>query len=416
MSKPSISIYLDTRRAKAGSRFPVKLRVFVNSGRRTQKLYPLGRDLTEEEFARSYLAAKPRGPHRELKLALLAHEQRALEAAAKAVPFTFDKFERELYRDSRAAGDAVWHYRDCIRRQREAGRVNTASSYELSLKSLLAYAASKSRREPRHLPFEQLTADFLHGYERWMLSRGKSLTTVGIYLRPLRAVFNAAIEAGDVARELYPFGRRRYQIPAGRNVKKALNKEELGKLFRQEARIPEQERARDLWFFSYACNGMNMKDIAHLTYASLQGDRLVFSRAKTLGTAKASHRPIVVPLTDFPLQVIARYGNEDRDPNGYIFPFLSKGMDAEAQDRAVKNLTRFVNQHIKNLAQAAGLGREVSTYWARHSFATNAVRGGASLELIQESLGHSDLKTTLSYWAGFEEETKRGIADKLMDF
>jgi len=58
----------------------------------------------------------------------------------------------------------------------------------------------------------------------------------------------------------------------------------------------------------------------------------------------------------------------------------------------------------------------VSTYWARHSFATNAIRNGASMEFVQESLGHGSLSTTQQYFAGFENEAKRDFFQKLMNF
>jgi hypothetical protein len=52
-------------------------------------------------------------------------------------------------------------------------------------------------------------------------ANGLSKSTIGIYLRPLRAIYNEAIEAGFAKGDKsYPFGRRKYQIPSGRNVKK----------------------------------------------------------------------------------------------------------------------------------------------------------------------------------------------------
>ena len=84
--------------------------------------------------------------------------------------------------------------------------------------------------------------------------------------------------------------------------------------------------------------------------------------------------------------------------------------------RTNQNFTRFINQHIKKLAKNAGLTSDISTYWARHSFTSTAIRNGASLELIQESLGHKDMKTTMNYWGGFDDAAKRGISEKLMDF
>ena len=84
--------------------------------------------------------------------------------------------------------------------------------------------------------------------------------------------------------------------------------------------------------------------------------------------------------------------------------------------RRIQNFTKFINQHIKKLAETVGVTTNISTYWARHSFTTNAIRNGASMEFIQDSLGHRDMKTTMNYWGGFEESVKRDISDKIMDF
>jgi len=56
----------------------------------------------------------------------------------------------------------------------------------------------------------------------------------------------------------------------------------------------------------------------------------------------------------------------------------------------------------------------VTTYTARHSFATVLKRSGASYEFISESLGHRDMKTTNAYLANFEETEKRKYAGMLL--
>jgi site-specific recombinase XerD len=86
------------------------------------------------------------------------------------------------------------------------------------------------------------------------------------------------------------------------------------------------------------------------------------------------------------------------------------------QFQKVKNFTRFIDQHIKRLAKAKGITEEISVYWARHSFATTSIRKGASMELVSESLGHGNIRTTQGYFAGFDSETKREFANSLMDF
>jgi hypothetical protein len=72
----------------------------------------------------------------------------------------------------------------------------------------------------------------------------KSLTTVSMYLRALRAVYNKAIEENEIEQEFYPFGKRKYQVPATKNTKKALSKEQLRILFNAKIESPEQEKAK----------------------------------------------------------------------------------------------------------------------------------------------------------------------------
>lgn len=84
--------------------------------------------------------------------------------------------------------------------------------------------------------------------------------------------------------------------------------------------------------------------------------------------------------------------------------------------KKIKNFTRFVNQNLKILAKNNGITDEISSYWARHSFATNLIRSGKSMEIIGEAFGHSDKKTTQNYFAGFDNETKKEISNDLMNF
>lgn len=82
----------------------------------------------------------------------------------------------------------------------------------------------------------------------------------------------------------------------------------------------------------------------------------------------------------------------------------------------MKNFIRYINQHFRNFAKSIGIEEKVSTYWARHTFATNAIRNGASMEFVSEALSHSSINTTRAYFAGFENEEKKEFAKKLMDF
>jgi integrase/recombinase XerD len=361
---------------------------------------------------------KTRKEYRDLKIQLQAIETNAVTIAEGIKPFSFEIFERHLHGKKSDARNVYTYYSNYIAQLKKEGREGTASNYELSFKSLYEFwTGERNDSFDKVISFTIITPDFLSQYEKWMLEKGRGLTTVGIYLRPLRSIFNIALQERDITLDIYPFGKRKYQIPAGRSVKKALSKEDLKTLF--TCNLPNdsfQAKARDFWFFSYQCNGMNIKDILGLRYKDIQGDIIVFTRSKTKNTTKTDSKPIMVPITDFVKQIIEKYGNSASNKNNYIFPIYTDNITELEKLRRTQNFTKFINQHIKKLAEAVGVTTSISTYWARHSFTTNAIRNGASLEFIQESLGHQDMKTTMNYWGGFEESVKRSISEKIMDF
>jgi integrase/recombinase XerD len=91
-------------------------------------------------------------------------------------------------------------------------------------------------------------------------------------------------------------------------------------------------------------------------------------------------------------------------------------MSAKEQMSVSMNFIRFINQHIQKLAKNAGIRGDVTTYWARHSFTTTIMHGGASIEMASGLLGHQSTSTTKSYWAGFEDEAVKEVTKNLMNF
>ncbi|MEB2785553.1 tyrosine-type recombinase/integrase [Algoriphagus persicinus] len=414
-----VNLYLDTRRKKDNGSYPVKIRVYDTSTKKA-RLYTTDFDLSEKDFNRIFFPEngqrfkKEETEIREDLEELKNHYSNKIKALNS---FTFEAFEKSLSITSGELLNAFYHYESYIQELRDYKRISTASSYELSMKALKAYMKDKTGKEPKKLLFQNITVKFLNDFELWMTEKKeKSLTTVGIYLRGLRVIFNSAIESKAIDRDIYPFGSKRYEIPASTNTKKAFDSNELQTLFQAKAETKEQEKAKDFWFFSFVCNGMNMKDILHLKWKNLNNGQIEFVREKTKRTKKANSKPIQVPLTDFAKSFIEKYGITTQNPNGFVFPILSENDNAEKQHLAKLNFIRYVNQHIKKLAKANGLNDNISTYWARHSFATTAVRKKASLEFVSEALGHSDLKTTKNYFAGFEDKTKKEILEDITDF
>lgn len=412
----SISIYLDTRRAKASGKFPVKLRVFTPAPRK-QKLYPTIFEFTEKEFDSIWNTTKPRSEYKDLRKKIQAIEVKANKVADNLTHFTFEQFERQLYRK---AGDGVnvkYQYEQSIQELINRNQIGTASTYNLSQKSIIEFLEKTTNQKYGKLTLFDITPDWLNDYEYYMTeTKGRSLTTVSMYLRVLRTIFNKAIDDKEIEKDYYPFGKRRYQVPATTIVKKALSKEQLKILFHSQPETPEQQKAKDFWFFSYACNGMNVKDISLLRYKDIQDGKIEFYRAKTRITSKANLKPVIAYLNEFASSIIEKYGNKNKELSNLVFDIIAEGLTPQQQQAKIKNFTRFINQHLKKLCKANVLPEQISTYWARHSFATNAVRNGATMEFIQESLGHGNLTTTQNYFAGFDSDTKKEFANTLMDF
>lgn len=409
--KAKVSLYLDTRRATADETYPLKIQVYY--GR--QKFFNTGTHVSSEDFENSYKAQKPKGDkYKQLKIELSAIEAKANAVVDGLKVFTFEKFEKLLFATKQSLTNIVDHYHNYIKELDKNEQTGTSSSYSCSINSIKEFVNHNRKNPTEVITFDMLTPDFLNKYENWMVAKDNSRTSVGIYLRATRKIFNQAMEDGIIDKELYPF--KKYKIPTGKNIKKAIEAPELKKLFNADlSNNPFQEKARAFWFFSYQCNGMNIRDISELKFKNLHGTYFSFLRHKTIRTTKEDPKPIIVPITDYVKEVTNKYGNKNGKPNDYVFPVFTPGMDAKERHRVNQNFVRFINQHMKKVAGNLGMEIKTGTMDARHSFTTQVTRK-QGLEFAQEALGHTTLVATQNYWAGFESDTKKEMADMLMKF
>jgi integrase/recombinase XerD len=408
--KPKISLYQDTRKSTTDGTYPIRIQVYYG----TQRYFFTGKRLSLEDFENSYKTQKPKGDRlKELKIELAAIEAKANEVADELKVFTFEKFDKLLFATKQSLTNIIDHYNNYIKILDKNEQTGTSSSYSCSINSIKEYINFKRKNPIEVISFDMITVDFLNNYENWMIAQDNSRTTVGIYLRATRKIFNQAIEDGIIDKEIYPFTK--YKIPTGKNTKKAIESPDLKKLFHADVKDNVfQEKAKAFWFFSYQCNGMNIRDISELKFKDIQGTYFSFLRHKTIRTTKEDPKPIIVPMTDYVNWVIEKYGNKKGKPNDYVFPIFTPGMDAKERHRVNQNFVRFINQHMKKLAKNNGMNIK-GTMEARHSFSTQVIRK-QGMEFAQEALGHTILATTQNYFAGFQNETKKEMADMLMNF
>jgi integrase/recombinase XerD len=310
--------------------------------------------------------------------------------------------------DFQALGEVAIHYGVYIQKLEAQERIGTVGCYVSSLASLLNY-------HPQ-LRFSDITELELFRYEKWMKAKGNSVTTLSLYLRCLRHIFNVAIAKKLVDRDLYPFGPEKYIIPSGKNVKKAISIADIQRIYEYPSQDPTEKMCRDFWFFIYLGNGMNVKDLALLKYANIDGQFIRFIRAKTVNTSRVDPPLISVYCSEDVLALIDRWGNADKSPTNYIFPILSPGLDGYGMRHKIQLFTGLINDYMCSIGAALGIARKLTTMAARHSFSTQLKRSGASPEVIREMLGHNNLKTTMNYLDSFEDESKAEHAKNLLPF
>jgi integrase/recombinase XerD len=402
--KASTSIFINKYVPNTNGLCSISIKVTFN---RQRRYYPTPITLTIADFEKSQ-GVKPRNEYKEIALKLQAHEKKAADTIAKLPIFTWELFERNFFTNRSLRGSVENAFSEAIKILALEGRAGTAESYQSSQSSLKLFS-------PKAI-FAEITPAFLKKYEKWMLENGRSVTTVGIYLRNLRALINNAINDGMLAKELYPFGKKKYEIPTANNIKKALSLKDIASIYNYKpAAGSTAEKLKDYWVFLYLCNGINVKDFCLLKHKDIHDNMIEFQRAKTART-KRKVEPIRVTLLEEMKQIIKKWGTSPEDKNNYVFPVLSKDSTPALERDHIKLITKLINKYMKSIAAVLNINSNVTTYVARHSYATVMKRSGASTEFIGEALGHSNVRTTQAYLSSFEDKHKNEMAKALVNF
>ncbi len=396
----SLSYFLDTRRRRNDGTYPINMRI---SQKGKKCIYKIGEG-TKEDFEAFSRGSNKKGAQ-EIKLMISEPFYRAESIISKMRIFDKNSFERLFFNkidEVPISRTVETMFKEMIHSLELEDRIGTRDSYKTTLSSVLAFHGKK----PAKLYFEDINKDWLVKFEKWLLAKGRSISTVGIYTRTIRSAYNNAIHMGWIDKSFYPFGKRDYKIPATRNVKKALNINQIRLIRNYVAQNEKEEFARDMFIMTYLCNGINFKDICLLKFENIGEKIITFNRSKTLHSIKVLE-PIKVALLPEIKEIIHRWGNcyPNKKPNDYVFPFLLGGESGlQLRDRT-RNSLKKVNKHIKVIAQKLNLGIDgIGTYHSRHSFASISKNAGISIQDISESLGHSSLAVTKCYLASLEDD------------
>lgn len=272
--------------------------------------------------------------------------------------------------------------------------VGNAHHYEALLNSLSKYCS------PQKLLFIDIDVKFLTDYEMHLRSIGNKDNTIFNRLKTLKAAYNKAIKEKIIKKEYTPFEEYNVGILQEKTTKRAISKDDISKIINFDVSVlikrpwSSMQLAKDLFLFSYFGCGINIMDIAYLKPENKIDDRIIYKRHKT-------NKQINFQLQSYAIEILDRYYIKDRK---YLFPILDDSIheSLEQQYKRVKKVTYVANKALKKIGETIGLSIPLTTYVARHSFATVLKRSGVNISLIGEAMGHSDLKTTQIYLDSFE--------------
>lgn len=286
----------------------------------------------------------------------------------------------------KTVGDYYLTYIDNLKKE---NRLRYAGMYEISYNSFIKF------NKHLDIPFSDIDVAWLKRYEAWGKSKNLSVSTISTRIRHLRAVFNLALLEHAIKSDCYPFHTYKVSKLNRATAKRALSKTDIQNIMEYQGKSPMEQLAIDLFTFSYLCAGINFIDMAKLKQPNIQENQLVYNREKT-------KKLIIVPLQEPAMQIIEKYNN-DKSP--FIFPILSNFHKSEVQvaNRLHKVLAK-INKHLKEIGVKLNLPIPLTTYVARHSFATVLKRAGVSTSIISESLGHSSERITQVYLDSFDKE------------
>lgn len=271
------------------------------------------------------------------------------------------------------------------------GNFGTAHVYRSSLNAIIAY------RGKRDFVFSEVTSEWLKGFEVHLRSRGCSWNTVSTYLRTFRAVYNRAVNLRKAPYVPYLF--RSVYTGTRADHKRALSDDDMRKVFvdlRGTGISLPVRQAQELFILMFLLRGMPFVDLAYLRKSDLRDNMITYRRRKT-------GRSLSVTLTPEAMILIKKYMNRDSS-SPYLFSFLKSCEGTKDAYREYQLALRSFNQQLMLLGELLGLGDKLSSYTARHTWATTAYYCEIHPGIISEAMGHSSITVTETYLKPFRSK------------
>ena len=289
-------------------------------------------------------------------------------------------------------GNLIVFMRKVAQGLQDGGSYGTAHVYRSSANALQAFCGKEN------LPFRQMTPELLKQFETHLRGRGCSWNTVSTYMRTIRAVHNRAVERNMTAYVPQLFKHVYTGTKADR--KRAMEHEEISRLLNEP--LPgtgygkELQRTKGLFILMFMLRGLPFVDLAYLKKSDLQGSTITYRRRKT-------GRTLSVTLPPEAMDILKEYENRESG-SPYLFPFLTNKEGTKEAYREYQIALRHFNNQLVLLKEAMGLSSELSSYTARHTWATMAYYCEVHPGIISEAMGHSSITVTETYLKPFRNK------------
>lgn len=287
----------------------------------------------------------------------------------------------ELYREWRVCEYFYPFVRKRIKELESEKRYKTAAAYRCTIQVFEKF------RKGEDIKIGDFDVETLKRFERYLLERNVSMNTISFYMRVLRANYNRAVAMG-LCTQQFPF--RNVYTGISKTVKRAVDEQVVFRLQELDLSMqPGLSYARDLFLFSFYTRGMAFVDIALLKPENIVNGVLHYTRSKT-------GQQLAVKLEECMQVIIDRYANSD---SIYLFPIIKQTQYWYKQYTSALCLH---NKRLRIISEKLGLSKRLTSYVARHTWATIAKNKGIPLRVISEGMGHCNENTTRIYLASLD--------------
>ena len=296
-------------------------------------------------------------------------------------PYTVDRIV-ELYSAHEGSCTFLLYGKELLVELKKIGKVRTADTYRNALGSFERFLNDRA-----DISLEDMDSNLMIAYESWLKGTGVCPNTSSYYMRNLRAIYNRAVEQGIVTQQ-NPF--KHVYTGIDKTKKRAVSLDVIREIRDLDLKKKSLLFARDIFLFSFYTRGMSFVDMAFLKKKDLQNGILTYRRNKT-------GQQLFIKWEKPMQELIDKYDTSD---TLYLLPIIrNSGVDEWHQ---YQNEAHRINRNLKQIGKQIGLGIPLTTYVARHAWASIAQSKNVSLFVISEALGHDSEQTTRIYLASLD--------------